>query len=337
MLMEHEIDVRLLRAFVSVADQGGFSAAAAALHITQPALSRRIRDLEDLFGVRLFDRTTRRVRLTSSGEMLLPRSRDLLASAHALYEGAQALHSGHSGVLRLGGTPFAMESVVAPFLARYRKRHPEIDVQLYEHGAARVLEAVVRGDVHLAVASEGEPPLASRPLFPWRVLAVVARTHALARRKVVEIEALSDQPILTLSRDFITRRTFDAGCESSRLHPSIRMESVTPGALVAMARAGYGVAIVPSALVFSKQGVKALPIVSRGRSLGRSMAIQWDSQRFQPTYAKLLADELEEFARGTYPGQEYEFAPPLAEPSSPSAGPGASRRRADARLAGLVR
>jgi len=316
MRMEHEIDMRLLRAFVSVADQGGFSAAAETLHITQPALSRRIRDLEDLLGVRLFDRTTRRVRLTSSGEILLPRTRDLLASAKALHEGAQALHSGRSGVLRLGGTPFAMESLVAPFLARYRKRHPEVDVQLYEHGAARVLDAVARGDVHLAVASEGEPQLARRLLFPWRVLAVVPRTHPLARRKLVEIEALGDQPILTLSRDFITRRTFDAGCESARLHPVVHMESVTASALVAMARAGYGVAIVPSHFVFSKQGVKGLPIVSRGQSLGRHMAIQWDSRRFQPAYVKLLADQLAEFASGSYPGQEYEFAPPLADPSS---------------------
>lgn len=326
MRMEHEIDLRLLRAFVSVADQGGFSAAAETLHITQPALSRRIRDLEDLLGVRLFDRTTRRVRLTSSGEILLPRSRDLLASAHALHEGAHALHSGRSGVLRLGATPFAMESVVAPFLARYRKRHPEVDVQLYEHGAARVLEAVARGDVHLALASEGEPRLDGRPLFPWRLVAVVARTHPFARRKILGIEALSDQPILTLSRDFLTRRTFDAVCESARVHPVVRMESVTPRALVAMARAGYGVAIVPSTLAFSRQGVKGLPIVSRGQSLGRQMAIQWDPQRFQPAYVKRFADEMAEFASGTYPGQEYEFAPPLAEPSSRRARRGAARR-----------
>jgi DNA-binding transcriptional LysR family regulator len=212
-----------------------------------------------------------------------------------------------------------------------------VEVELYEHGAARVLEAVLRGNVHLAVVSEGEPQLASRPLFPWRVLAVVPRAHPLARRKIVQIEALADQPILALSRDFISRRTFDAGCEEARLHPAIRMESVTPRALVAMARAGYGVAIVPSHFFFSKQGVKVLPVLSRGQSLGRRVAIQWDTQRFQPAYVRLLADELAEFARGNYPGQEYEFAPPPStppvEPSSPGRKRGAGAARRSSRAA----
>ena len=97
MRMPHDVDLRHLRAFITVADRRGFSAAAAALHITQPALSRRIAELESALGVRLFERTSRRVELTESGEDLLVRSRDLLVSGETLRERARALAEGKAG------------------------------------------------------------------------------------------------------------------------------------------------------------------------------------------------------------------------------------------------
>jgi DNA-binding transcriptional LysR family regulator len=314
--MAHDLDLRLLRAFASVAELGGFSSAASALHITQPALSRRIGDLEAVLGVRLFDRTSRRVRLTSGGEVLLGRSRDLLAGAHALQERAQALKSGSSGILRLGSTSFLLESLVAPFLVRYGERRPDVEVQLYEQGGVRLLEGVLRGDLHLAVVTAIEPQLASRPLFPWRGLAVVPKTHPLARRRTVEVEELAKEPVLALLPEFILRQIFDAACETAQLDPRVRMESATPQTLVAMARAGYGVAIVPSLFGMDKRGVKVLPVLVRGQSLGRWTAINWDARRFQPAYAKQFADELAEFASRRYPGREYEFAPPIARPDA---------------------
>lgn len=312
----HEIDTRLLRAFVSVAESGGFSAAALALHITQPALSRRIRDLEVALGVRLFDRTSRRVHLTSGGEVLLARSREMLTSAHALRERALALKEGRGGILRIGGTSFILESLVAPFLARYRKRWPDIDIHIQEQGGVRLLESVLRGDLHFAAVTSMESQLASRPLFPWRGLAVVAKTHSFARQKMVEIETLVKEPMLMLPPEFILRRIFDNACETARLLANIRMESATPQTLVAMARAGYGVAIVPSVFMVDKRGVKALPIQMRGQAMGGWTAINWDARRYQPSYAKQFVEELAEFSGRNYPGREYEFAAPIARPAA---------------------
>ena len=318
MTIAHEIDLHLLRAFVAVADQGGFSAAALTLHITQPALSRRISELETALGARLFDRTSRHVQLTSVGHSLIARSRDLLTDAQDLQERAQALKVGHSGVLSLGGTPFVLESLVAPFLARYRKRRPDVEVRLHEQGGARLLERVLRGDLQMAVVTSIESRLASRPLFPWCGLAVVAKTHPLARRQSIEVEHLANEPILVLPPEFIMRRIFDAACETTNLHPNIRMESSTPQTLVAMARAGCGVAIVPSLSVIDNRGVETLPIMVRGKSLGRWTAINWDGRRFQPVYARQFADALVEFASGKYPGKKYEIARTIARPESRS-------------------
>jgi LysR family transcriptional regulator, cyn operon transcriptional activator len=316
MLIKHELDLRSVAAFVAVVERGGFSAAALALHITQPALSRRISELEATLGSRLFDRTSRRVQLTSVGELLLARSRNLLADAHALRERAQALKSGNSGVLSLGGTPFILENLVLPFLVRYRKRRPDVEIQLHEQGGAQLLERVLSGDLHMAVATAVESRLASRPLFPWCGLAVTASTHPLAGRPKIEIEALADEPLLVLPPEFIMRRIFDAACETTNFLPRIRMQSATPQTLVAMARAEYGVAIVPSVFLMDKRAVKVLPILVRGKLLGRWTAINWDERRYQPAYVKQFTDELAEFAAEKYPGQTYKVGRAIARPES---------------------
>src|SRR5689334_2895993 len=124
------VDLRHLRAFMAVVDAGGFGRAAGRLHLSQSALSRQVHALETAMDVRLFDRISRRVQLTSEGEDLLGRARQLLADVDSLGDRARALKAGESGILRMGATPQAMEAVLAGFLPRYRRRHPGVEVHL---------------------------------------------------------------------------------------------------------------------------------------------------------------------------------------------------------------
>lgn len=316
MLMAHDPDLRLIRAFVVVAERGGFSAAAAALHVTQPALSRRIAELESALGLRLFHRTSRRVELTQGGQDLLGRCRDLLIHGETVRERARALAEGTAGILRVGCAPMVMESVVVPLIVQYRKRCPGVDLQLYEQGGERAQEAVLRGQLHAAVASPTEPRLRTRLLFPWRLLAVVPHGHPLARGRTVDIVKLVNEPILTLPAGFGTRALFNAGCETTGVRPLIRMEAAAAETLVAAAQADYGVAIVPSVVSVSKRLVRTLPVLAAGKSLGRWLAIAWNAQRTQPPY---LAEFVELFAEALtrdHPGREYRFAPDIQRPRS---------------------
>src|SRR6266851_7191333 len=119
-----KVDLRHLRAFVTIVDAGGFGRAVARLNLSQPALSRQIRALEAELDVQLFDRIGRRVQLTAEGEDLLRRARGLLTDADSLGERARALKGGQVGVLRVGATPQAMETLLAGFLPRYRRGTP---------------------------------------------------------------------------------------------------------------------------------------------------------------------------------------------------------------------
>src|SRR5438270_2552722 len=145
------MELRHLRYFAAVADAGNVSRAARRLHVTQPALSRQIQDLERDFACRLFDRIGRRIVLTRDGDEILERTRRLLADAEALRESARALAGGEAGVLRLGTTPQFIEAALPEVLTRYARTFPGIEVKLAEDGGGTLLRQVQHGELHLAV------------------------------------------------------------------------------------------------------------------------------------------------------------------------------------------
>ena len=176
------MNLRHLRAFATIVDVGGFARAATRLHLSQPALSRQIHALEADLGVPLFDRVGRRVQLTSQGEDLLQRSRRLLAEAESLGERARELKSGETGILRVAATPQVIENLLAPFLIRYRRRHPGVEVHLVEDGGARLLGRLERGEAHLSITPAGTTRFEGRLLYPMHVVAALPSAHRLARR-----------------------------------------------------------------------------------------------------------------------------------------------------------
>ena len=312
------MDLHHLRAFVAIVDTGGFARAAARLHLSQPALSRQIHALEQDLGVALFDRTRRRAQLTSEGEDLIARSRALLADAHTLGERARALTGGDVGVLRIGAATQAIETLLATFCARYARRHPGVDIHLIEDGGANLPARLERGDMHLALIAVSDARFVHRLLLPLHVLAIAALEHRLARRAVVEIAELADLPLLLPRRGFGSREWFDAACAVGQMRPRVLMESAAPQTLVALARAGYGIAIVPSNTPVPRGGVRAIPLLLRGVPVGRWVTVAWDARRVLPRYAERFVSEFVAHTRRTYPGRDLtRRAPALPRPTLP--------------------
>jgi LysR family cyn operon transcriptional activator len=305
------MELRHLRYFVAVVEARGVSRAAVALRMTQPALSRQIRDLEAELGVELFDRVGRRLELTATGEDLFRRSRDILAAADAFSDRARALKAGDTGVLRVGVTTHTLESVLADFLRRHRRAHPAVDVQLVEDGGLALLRRLECGEINLAVSIASEE-LEHRLLFPARLLCVMAPSHPLAGRSRLDIRRLADEPLLLLRPEFGNRKWFDGACQAARLTPRILLESSSVHALIALARAGQGVAVIPSTVLFGG-GVHVAPLLQGERAIGRWVAINWDPRRFQPAFASTFVDELVERTGQIYPGKAFEKIAPVEQ------------------------
>jgi LysR family cyn operon transcriptional activator len=305
-----------LRTFVAVADNGGVARAAARLHLTQSAASRQISALEIELGVPLFDRVGRRVQLTSEGEDLLRRSRRLLGDAEALGERARALKTGQTGLLRVGATPQVIENLLADFLASYRRRYPDIEVNLVEDGGAQLPSRLERGDVHLAIMPASDQGFHGRLLYPMHLLAVLPKEHYLGGRTLLEIRELADEPRLLLRSGFATVVWFEAACHVAHIMPRVLLHSAAPHTLIALARSDYGIAVVPSQMMRNpREGVRTVPLVHRGASIGRWAIIAWDPQRFLAPYAKQFVEDLVVSVRRAYPGRDLtRRAPPLPRP-----------------------
>jgi DNA-binding transcriptional LysR family regulator len=313
--MASDPDLRQLRAFAAVHDAGSVSAAARTVHLTQPALSRRISELESALGVRLFDRTGGRLRLTSEGESLLVHSRNVLAEGESLVTRAEAFRKGRGRTLAVGTAPMTMESVIAPALHRYLREHQEIDVRLVEGGAPALLDKVQKGELHLTLSVPLSPMLKHRRLFPLRTLAVSSAASGIpARAKTVRLEDLVAKRLLMLPRGFIHRNAFEGACDLMQTRPNIVLESAIPETLLALARIGYGVAIVPSAQPVRDPGLRTRVIVYQGHSMGSWMAVNWDPRRHVPDYMQAFIEVLADQARRHSPDRKYHSTPPVLSP-----------------------
>ena len=198
--------VRQVRAFLEIVDSGTLAAASPRLHVTQPALSRQIDALEQELRVSLFERSGRKVRLTSEGEHLLGECRQLHANFLALIEKARMLSSGASGLLRVGASATAIETFLADFLVGYRERRPGVDIHLVEAAGLRLKTILNSGEVDLAIFPGSDPEFEQREHCPVCNLAIVPQSHRLADRKVIEIEELAGEPLLLLNQEYVTRR-----------------------------------------------------------------------------------------------------------------------------------
>jgi DNA-binding transcriptional LysR family regulator len=126
----------------------------------------------------------------------------------------------------------------------------------------------------------------------------------LADRKALAVTELVGIPLLLLGRDFQTRELFDEACQAVHFEPSVRLESRSPQSLVALAEAGHGIAIVPSAVSLDASRVAIAGMIDGVRPLGSWAHAVWDPHRYLPTYARGFIEVLEDYAKASYPGHQ---------------------------------
>jgi DNA-binding transcriptional LysR family regulator len=302
------MDLRSLRYFVTVAERLSFSRAAETLNISQSALSRQVQLLEEQFGLQLFDRIGRRICLTGAGRELFVRSSSLLQEAVALRATARDLASGSKGTLRIGSTPQTLESLVARVLTLYRRKQPDIAINIVEDGSSILFEHLIAGRIDLAFAAmPPHPRMDARPLFPLGLLAVVPQSNRLARKRTLEVSDLRGAPLLLLRKGFMTRQLLDGACALANVNPSVLFESSNPHGLLALAEEEHGIAIIPSTVRIAVTRSRIVLLKYDRQQLGIWISLIWDGGRRQSPITMSFIEDAYRFTRKDYPGRQFKF------------------------------
>lgn len=260
-------DLTDLRAFVAVADLGSFRAAAEALHLTQPALSRRVDKLEQALAFRLFDRTTRKVEINAMGRSFLPRARHVLDELDRALLGMTDLSDRLRGQVTVACVPSAVSAFVADALQAFRRQFPRIGVRIVDDGATHVLQAVTRSDADFGITYLGtrEPDLEFEPLFDEAFVLACRRDHPLARRRRVSWSELAAHDCMMPAPGSGNRILIDQALAGlpARVAQAGSVEVRHVPALLSLVEAGIGVGVMPRFAVPAglPGGIVSVPLV----------------------------------------------------------------------------
>lgn len=198
------MELRHLRYFVAVAEEQNITRAAARLYVSQPPLSRQIRDLESELGVRLFDRSARAVRLTEAGKIFLSEARCTLERADEAVYAIKAFALGGRGRVRIGYAASPTVELLPRILRSFRQTHPQIGVDLQElshRGMARGLqERTLDAALIVSISPQEFSGFAIEELGSYPVRVAFNKKHRFARMREVPLSDLADEPIITLNR-----------------------------------------------------------------------------------------------------------------------------------------
>ncbi|MFD1828818.1 LysR family transcriptional regulator [Streptomyces desertarenae] len=294
------MELRQLQYLVAVVEEAGFTRAAERLHVAQPGVSAQIRHLEKELGQPLLDRSGRTVRPTEAGEAVLPHARAALAAADAVRHVVEE----YTGLLRgrvtvgLFSAAATYDLDVVPLMADFHDDHPHVEITLTEDVSDRMLGALHRGELDVAVVGltgeEPPPGVSLQVVVDEPLVAAVPPDDPLAGgadRTTVALADLRDRTLVSLPRGTGLRGVLDRAFAGAGVRPRVGFEAAAPHVLVQLARRGLGVAVLPASSAAGEgDRLRVLEIV-RPRLRGR-IALAWRTDGPSGPAARAFLDRL---------------------------------------------
>jgi DNA-binding transcriptional LysR family regulator len=243
-----DINMRQVRAFVSVAQHKSFTRAAATLHISQPALTVQVHKLEAMLAVRLLDRNSRTVEITRVGRELLPGFQRVLRELDAVIVDTHALANRKRGVVRIAALPSFAAGPLPTLISAFRRAHPGMSFVVKDAIASRVTASVRSEEVDIGVTGGDAPgddlEVMHRSHDP--MLAVFPAQHPFSRKRRITLKDLSEQPLVLMDSETSVRAIVDAAFDAAGLLAIPTCEVTYMMTAIGMVKAGLGITVLPA-------------------------------------------------------------------------------------------
>jgi LysR family cyn operon transcriptional activator len=266
--------LRHLRYLLAVADNGGFTRAAEALHVSQPTLSQQIRQLEETLGVVLFDRTSRTVKATDAGQAYIECARRVLVELAA---GKRALHDVKDlsrGTLRLAMTPTFMAYLVGPLVRDYTALYPNIHLEIFELSMGDIETGLADDSLDIAIAFDQvrNADIESIPAFIESLGLMVGRDHPLYECKsALTSEQVAQLEFALLTPNFVTRVCIDEYFAKTNITPKVVIEVNSVNTLLEVIRHTPVATILPEAIATQDRALRKIELVGKGPHRGAAL------------------------------------------------------------------
>ena len=289
---------RRLQVFHTVARLLSFTKAAESLHMTQPAVTFQVRQLEEYFNTRLFDRTHNRISLTEAGKRVYEYAQEIFDLYAKMENAVRDITGEISGVLIIGASTTIAEYMLPSLLGDFKRKYPDISVHLKVSNSDGIVSMVENNDIDLGVV---EAPVMNKNLVVENcrndsLVAIVPPQHVLATRKTVKLKELMEYAYIAREEGSGTREVIQEYLSSAGFKPAdvnVAMELGSPEAIKGAVEAGMGVSIVSEVTIHKELQLGTLVALELEPQLERPFSFVHQKQKFR----QRAMDELLDFAR----------------------------------------
>lgn len=289
--MSYPIELRHFRYFLAVAEELHFKKAANKLYISQPGLSRQIKQMEESLGVQLFSRNNKKVSLTPAGHFLRKEIELVLKNIDDILLRTTFIHEGKAGVIKMGYVGSAMQSVIPELLIRFNETFPNIRFSLSELDNAKQIKALLTMDLDVGFVRLNEVPtdLNIQPIYKETFSIVLPEDHPMTSRKFRNLSQLQDESFIFFEKSYspVYYERMMSIFEDSGFSPKISHTTVHANTIYSLVENGFGISIIPTSLQIGyDRKVKFIEL--KNISQRAVLSLVWNKQNRNPTLDRLL-------------------------------------------------
>ena len=261
------MELRQLEYFQAAGRLSNITAAADRLHVSQPSVTTGIKSLENELGVKLLDRSRKRISLTSEGRIFLQRADDILALVSDAIAQMNDLRLVQVGTIRIGITPMMGAALFPSALANFQKEYPNVRMAVAEEGSLSIASQLEKGELDIGIMITSDMPagLKGMPIRRGQIVVCLPPGHPLGEYERIPFERLSDEPFILFGEDTYSRHLILRECARLQFSPRIVFSSSQIGTVIGLVSRGVGISFFMEDIVRDERSVLVRPLAEAPR------------------------------------------------------------------------